>query len=158
MFGKEARDATTAIKTIEQNVRSWVEDAVQRAMNDTNEALRKARSVQQLTTEIETLKIEKSRREEEFARKEREIEHKVGLEKQRQEQELTLSKREATVTVREEALKADRERFVEQLKFHDDRFTQEVGYLKQMLGEVLQRVPEVKVNMEGTTNGRAVRK
>jgi hypothetical protein len=100
--------------------------------------------VKTLRGEVETLSIEKGRKEEEFARKEREIEHKVGLERKRQEQEIALSKRESTVSVREENLKADRDRFEGQMKFQEERFTKEVGYLKEMLGDIVQRLPSAE--------------
>lgn len=100
-----------------------------------------SKRVKQLREQVEALEMEKGRKEEEFARKEREIEHKVGLERKRQEFELASGKREATLTVREENLSADRKRFEEQMKFHDDRFTQEVGYLKTMVSEMLARLP-----------------
>lgn len=106
--------------------------------------------VKTLRTEIETLKIEKGRREEEFARREREIEHKVGLERKRQEFELDAGKKEATLKVREENLKADRARFEEQMKFHEDRFTAEVGYLKEMLAEVMKRLPSAEFTADLT--------
>lgn len=100
--------------------------------------------VKELRGEVETLTIEKGRKEEEFSRKEREVEHKVGLERKRQEQELTLAKRESTVSVREENLKADRDRFESQMKFQEERFTKEVGYLKEMLGDIVQRLPSAE--------------
>lgn len=74
-----------------------------------------------LRENLETLKIEKARREEEMDRREREIEHKVGLERKRQAVELEASKREAIVSVREENLKADQSRFEEQMKFQSAR-------------------------------------
>lgn len=100
--------------------------------------------VKQLRADVEKLEVEKARREEEFARKEREVEHKVGLERKRQEFELAAGRREATLAVREENLAADRKRFEEQMKFHDDRFTAEVGYLKEMLGQVIKRLPSAE--------------
>lgn len=97
--------------------------------------------VKQLREEAETLKIEAARKEEDYQKREREIEHKVGLERERQKVELENAKREATVSVREENLKADRERFAEQMKFHEERFTAEVGYLKEMIGTLAERLP-----------------
>lgn len=97
--------------------------------------------VKALREEAETLKIEAARKQEEFDKREREIEHKVGLERERQKVELANAKREATVAVREENLKADRDRFESQMKFHEDRFTEEVKYLKEMLGTIVERLP-----------------
>lgn len=100
--------------------------------------------VKEKTEQLEKLTIEKGRKEEEYARKEREIEHKVGLERKRQEHELAAGKREATLTVREENLKKDRERFEEQMKFQEERFTKEVGYLKEMLSDIVKRLPSAE--------------
>ena len=100
-----------------------------------------AAKVKALREEKEKLEIEAARRDEAFARKEREIEHKVGLERKRQEFELASGKREATLSVREENLAADRKRFEEQMAFHEKRFTEEVSYLKQIIGDIAERLP-----------------
>jgi hypothetical protein len=50
--------------------------------------------------------------------------------------------------VREENLAADRKRFEEQMKFQNDRFTQEVGYLKDMLGQMMKRLPSAEIVAE----------
>lgn len=102
-------------------------------------------TVSSLREQIETLRIEKGRREEEIARKEREITHKVGLERTRQEFEVEQAKRETTVTLREENLKADRERFTTEMAFTTERFKEEVGYLKDMVGKVLERLPSAEI-------------
>ncbi len=104
-----------------------------------------ANTVSALREQIETLRIEKGRREEEIARKERDIEHKVGLERKRQEFEITQAKRETTVAVREENLTADKARFEEQMNFTRERFTTEVGYLKEMMGEMMKRLPSAEI-------------
>lgn len=78
---------------------------------------------------------------EKYEAREREIEHMLGLERKRTEFEVTSAKREAVLTVREENLKADRERFESQMSFHEKRFTEEVGYLKEMIGTLAERLP-----------------
>lgn len=104
--------------------------------------------------EIETLRIEKARREEEFARKEREVEHKVGLERKRQEFEITQAKRETELTVREENLTADRKRFEEQMGFLTERFEGEVKYQRELLTKVLERLPSAEI-IANISNGGA---
>lgn len=111
--------------------------------------------VKQLREQVENLEIEKGRKEEEFARKQREVEHKVGLERKRQEFEVESAKREAKLTVREENLAADRERFEGQMAFHDKRFTEEVGYLKGLMEQLMARLPDVTVS--GEINGKVQR-
>lgn len=136
MFGKSK---------MEQQIQSSVESIVRSALNEANSALALAGTVQELRKEVETLETEKARRTEEFATREREIEHKVGLERKRQEFELGAAKREATLAVREENLAADRKRFEDQMSFHEKRFTEEVTYLKEMMGQVMERLPNVNV-------------
>lgn len=142
---------------VEASMRTVVEEAVKRAVASmakdaelawasTQQAANLTRDVTTLRTELETMRIEKSRREEEFQRRERDVEHMLGLERRRQEQELTLAKREALITTREEALKADRTRFDEQMKFHETRFTEEVGYLKELMKNVLDRLPDARMS------------
>lgn len=109
-----------------------------------------ADKVRSLREELETLEIEKGRREEEISRKEREMEHKVGLERARQKQELEAGKREAALKVREENLDADRKRFEEQMAFHEKRFTEEVGYLKGLMEALMTRLPDVNATLELT--------
>lgn len=102
--------------------------------------------VTELREQIVTLEIEKSKRTEEHEREQRELRHMIGLEKKRQEFEIQQAKRETTVTVREENLKADRTRFEEQMAFNTERFEKEVGYLKDLMVEALQRLPTVTVS------------
>lgn len=100
--------------------------------------------VKALRKQVDDLEIEKSKRTEEFERRERDIDHKVGLERKRQEFEIDAAKRETTVALREENLANDKKRFEEQMAFHEKRFTEEVGYLKDMLGQVIDRMPTAK--------------
>lgn len=88
-------------------------------------------------------KLERREREltDKFQRRDSEVEHMLGLERKRQEFEMQSARREAVLTVREENLKADRDRFDAQMEFHDRRFTEEVGYLKEMIGTLAERLP-----------------
>lgn len=141
----------------ESTLQQTVEAVVTRALRDTESALHNikymgelAGEVKKLRGEIETLEIEKSKREELVARERREIEHKVGLERRRQEQELALAKREAQVESKETALAKDQARFEAQMKFHESRFTEEVGYLKELMKNVLERLPSAKMSFDRT--------
>ena len=109
----------------------------------------------QLREEIETLRIEKGRIEEENARKLREVTHQVGLERLRQEAEAEQAKkdvdsarREAVLEVREKNLAAEREAFDKQMEFQRERFEQEQGYLRDLLGQILKRLPDISVAIE----------
>ena len=99
-----------------------------------------------LKREIEDLKINKARMMEEHAKEDRELRHMIGLEKKRQEFEVEQAKKETVVTVREENLVAEKLRFAEQVAFHAERFEKEVGYLKEILGDILKRLPTVNVD------------
>ena len=99
-----------------------------------------------LKKQIADMEIDKDRLTEAHEREKREVKHMVGLEKKRQEFEIDQAKRETTVKVREENLTADRKRFEEQMEFTTDRFKDEVGYLKDLMGQVLDRLPTVTVD------------
>ena len=141
--------------TTETRIKKTVETLFRRVLEDAETTLGKIGTISDLNSltknlreQLEIAKIESNRITEDWARKEREIEHKVGLERTRQKFEVENSKREATVTVREENLTADRSRFEEQMKFQQERFTEEVKYLKDMVGQVLKRLPSAQIYTE----------
>ncbi len=142
MFGKQEHTE------LRESVEKAVERIVKQALTHADSTLARLGDLTKLREELETLKIEKGRKEEEYAKKDREIEHKVGLERKRQEMELGLAKREAVLGAREEALKADRQRFDDQLAFHEKRFTEEVGYLKTMIGSLAAKLPTATITEE----------
>lgn len=107
-----------------------------------------ATSVLNLKKQINDLEIEKSKIKEQHAKEDRELRHMIGLEKKRQEFEIEQSKRETTLKVQQENLAADKKRFEDQMKFHETRFTEEVGYLKDMIKNVLDRLPNVSASFE----------
>lgn len=113
-----------------------------------------------LKQQIADLKVDKSRVTEQHEREKREVEHMVGLEKKRSEVEMEQAKREAVLVVREENLKADRDRFEEQMKFTTARFEQELKYQHELMGEILKRLPAITVEKAidleyGRRNGKA---
>lgn len=107
-------------------------------------------TVRDLRERVEKLKIERSTLEEKNAREERELRHMIGLEKKRQEFEIESARRETTLQVQEGNLKAERERFEADMKFRSDRFDSEVGYLKDLMGQILDRLPQVDVSQRIT--------
>ena len=102
-----------------------------------------ATNVIDLKKQVAELEINKSKLKEEHDKQERELRHMIGLEKKRQEFEIEQSKRETKLAVQQENLTADKTRFEAQMKFHEDRFTKEVDYLKDILGQILGRLPDV---------------
>ena len=137
------RDDRVLLKEI-VDLRKAVEDltakksAVKREIELSDEIVR-------LKTQVSDLEIKKSQKQEEHDKQERELKHMIGLEKKRQEFEITQAVRETTVLVREENLTADKERFEGQMRFQEDRFKQEVDYLKAMMGDILKRLPTINV-------------
>lgn len=115
------------------------------------------KEIAKLKEQITGLRIEKSKLDEDNAREKREVMHMVGLERKRQEAEaeqakkdLDNAKREATLAVREENLKAERLAFEQSMKFQEERFKKEVGYLKDLMGQILDRLPTVTVDRQIT--------
>ena len=116
--------------------------------DDDNKVSTLSADVLKLREKIVTLEIEKSKKEEEFDKRERELRHMIGLEKKRQEFEVEQAKRETTVKVREENLAADKLRFEENLKFNTERFEKMEKYLKDMLSDILKRLPDVNLTIK----------
>ncbi len=131
---------------------SVVEAAVERAHDEAQNFLKRYKTVTVLNEEIETLRIEKARKEEEFNKREREVEHKVGLERKRQEFEITQAKRETVVEVREENLEADKDRFKAEMDFQRKRLEGEVESLRDLVTEMMKRLPsaEIYANLGGS--------
>jgi len=124
------------------DLRLIVEEAVSRVRK---RASGDFRSAAELSEQVEMLKIEKGRREEEFARRDREIEHKVGLERTRQSQEIDIARRETKVAVREENLSAQEERFEEHMDFMTKRFEGEVEHMRGMVEDMIGRLPSAEI-------------
>jgi hypothetical protein len=107
-----------------------------------------------LKRQIADLEIKKGQIEEEHAKQDRELRHMIGLEKKRQQVELVQAKKDTELTVREGNLVAEKARFEEQLKFNTQRFETMEKYLKDMLTDILQRLPNVNLKItesRGTT-------
>jgi len=128
-----------------EDLRSAVKDAVTDALKDKNgDALKAA----DLKKEIARLEVERDKKQEEFDRREREVEHKVGLERKRQEFEIEQSKREAASVIKEENLKADKERFKAEMDFQRERLEGEVKALRSLVEHLLERVPSAQILAE----------
>lgn len=100
-----------------------------------------------LKRQIADLEVNKSRIQEEHDKQDRELRHMIGLEKKRQESEIVSAKRDTELTVREGNLAAEKARFEEQLKFNTQRFETMEKYLKDMLSDILERLPNVNVQL-----------
>ena len=103
--------------------------------------------VAELKRQIVDLEIQKGKIEETHAREDRELRHMIGLEKKRQEVEIEQAKRETSLKVREENLVADRKRFEEQLAFNSKRYETMETYLKEMMADILARLPNINAQV-----------
>ena len=112
------------------------------------EKVRLKEEICDLKKKIVGLEIDEAKITEKHEREKRELEHMIGLEKKRQEFEVISSKRETAIDVRTENLTADKARFSEEVKFQRTRFEEEVKYLKEMMSEILERLPKIKINKE----------
>ena len=142
-FGKQDVDRERILDRIAATVREVINGAASETADKLREVSKLSGTVDALKKQVTDLEIQRDKKQEEYARREREVEHMVGLERKRAEFERESAAREATLRVREENLKADRDRFEAQMEFQNTRFTAEVGYLKEMIGRVLEAIPNV---------------
>lgn len=140
MFGISFRASPT-----EDAIKGYVTDAVEGALGKVRDDLTDRRKVDELQKEIAKLTIDRDRKVEEFSRKEREIEHKVGLERKRQEFEIDQAKRTTQVTVREENLAADKSRFAAEMDFQRKHLEGEIGSLRELVAGMLKRLPSAEI-------------
>ena len=146
---------------MEQTIRETVERVIKSELNGTRKKIEAIWSVADLSRktlemrgEIETLKIEKMRKEEEFEKREREITHKIGLERMRQEFERDQAKREAEVEVKKGNLDEERKRFEDHISDHRKAIEDHVEYMRDLTKAVLERVPSAEIFAEmGGNNG-----
>lgn len=98
-----------------------------------------------LQTQIQTLTIERDRKEEDFARQRREVEHATGLHRKQSEWERKKAVEEAKLEVQRGNLDAERQRFTEQIAFHKEQIKTEVDRLEKLLTALMERLPTVTV-------------
>lgn len=105
--------------------------------------------VTKLKRDVERIKIEKDRLEEDNARKIRETEHKVGLLKTKQDHDVENARRETKLEVREENLAADKDRFKAEMEFQRTHLQGEVERVERILTAVLERLPSIEASLDG---------
>lgn len=142
----------------DKRFKKWMIDTWNSVIKESNEKFTKIRDVTELTALVESLNkqvsdltITKSKKEEEFERREREIQHKIGLVKQSQELELEKQKlelREANLTTKETA-------FTEKMAYMQTRMETENKYVREMLESMMKRLPtaEFMMNVKEKRNG-----
>lgn len=124
------------------------------ALRGERDGLKGARALeaerQALTEQIERLKVEKDRANEDNLRKVREAEHTAGLHRRQAEWESKRSAEEAILKVQQENLSKDQKRFEEQMEFHKAQISAEVSRLDGMVTSLMERLPIVNVNKKVT--------
>jgi hypothetical protein len=120
------------------NLKKAIRDAVSEVNQDAEKAI-------DLKRKIAAMEVEQAKKAEEWARREREVEHKIGLERKRQEFEITQSKRETTVEVREQNLAADKERFKAEMDFQRKHLEGEISSLRELVNEMMKRLPSAEI-------------
>lgn len=113
------------------------------------EELALADQITDLKRQIADLKADESRIREEHARERREVEHQVGLQRKRQEFELESAKRDTELTVREENLHAEQERFDRDMTFQREELGNQVAYLKDLMEKLFERLPSASMTLKG---------
>lgn len=156
MFNWLFRQDTDQLTKLADQIGEAVQSRIANKLVDEFAAIAEVESATQrvveLTKDLAALKAEKENIEEGFRRKEREVEHKVGLlrteieagDKQR-EQDFHLRVQEAKLVARETGLVEREKAFTERMDFMTKRFTEEVGYLKDMVKQVLARLPDAAI-------------
>lgn len=106
------------------------------------ERLRVFDDLEEVKTALSDKQIELDRVLEKHAKEKRDIEHKLGLHRQQVAQESEAAVREAKLSVREEALEAQKGRFQEEMDFMQKRFESEVQAQRVLVEQVLERLPK----------------
>lgn len=155
LFG-DSSIAFDAIHTMSDAVSREVASRMAEKLEEEFTALREVESaagkVIELQKQIATLNAEKANIEEGFNRKEREIEHKTGLlrleieaEQKQVQKAFELRVQEAKLEAKAAAMKEKEEAFTEKMNFIQTRFTDEVGYLKDMVKQMSDRLPDAAI-------------
>ena len=112
--------------------------------------------ITKLRDDLETLKIEKGRRTEDTERREREIQHKLGLHKKQVEHEQKQATESAKLEIERAGLDRDRLHFEERMEFHQTRFEEEVKYQRGLLEKMLKQLPsaEIFAGLGGREHGK----
>jgi hypothetical protein len=129
---------------LEHHIRNATHAALKSYLTDLESTVIVQSKLVELKKVVTNLEIERDKKLEEFERWKREAEHKIGLERKRQEFEIEASKREATVTVREANLEADKERFKSEMEFQRTHLQGEIGSLRELVSNLLERLPTAK--------------
>ena len=122
-----------------------VSEATAKSLEEAGSSLRLSSDLAKLKREVADMEIQQAKKQEGWDKREREVEHKVGLERKRQEFEIAQAKREAVVDVREKNLEADTERFKQEMNFQRTRLEGEITSLRDLTTKLLERLPSAEI-------------
>lgn len=134
---------------VEGKIKKAVDDTIRslygKALGEGADAVRLSVEIVDLKKKLVELEIQQANKQEGWDRKEREIEHKIGLERKRQEFEIDAASKSASLKVREENLKADQDRFKAEMDFQRTRLEGEVNSLRDLTKSLLERLPDAQI-------------
>lgn len=154
LFGEKPDERDTMVKEIAEEVARQMEARQRRDLSALRQLEEVSQRVTQLKEQLETLRIEKARKEEDHDRREREIQHKLGLHREQVEQESKFAKQEAELEVRKQNLAQEQENFQKQLQFQKNFLEQNAKDMKDVLRAVLRRLPELSADLTGLFGGK----
>jgi hypothetical protein len=130
--------------SLEKMVRMTIEHIYSDTENKFNKQLRLIDEIETLKQKLETLRIEKARKDEEYNMREREVTHKLGLERIRQEQDAVNYKKEIELEIREGNLITSEKQFKDQMEFQRKQLQDQIIGLQSLVEKVFEKIPEVR--------------
>ena len=130
---------------------------IRREIREENKSLGLTKRINTLKGEISQLEIDRDKKQEDYDRREREVEHKVGLLMEQQDFEVKTAKQETTLEIREANLEAEQTRFAAEMKFMRERMEKEVDYVKEIAEKILDRLPDISASLNVSSNGAGER-
>jgi len=149
-FFRTNQQMNSLVDAVSQEVTSRVALKLQGEFSALTEVENATQQVVELQKQVAILNAEKSNIEEGFNR--REIEHKTGLlraeieaEQRQAQKDFELRVQEAKLEARAVGLQEREKGFAEKMTFIETRFTEEVGYLKEMVKNMSDRLPDAHI-------------
>ena len=130
---------------------------IKREIQSEETTLTLTKRVNTLKGQISQLEIDRDKTHENYDRREREVEHKVGLLLEQQDFEVEKAKQETTLEIREANLEAEQTRFEAEMKFMRERMEKEVDYVKEIAEKILDRLPDISASLRISNNERMER-
>jgi chromosome segregation ATPase len=114
--------------------------------------------IERLNRDLTQKQIDFDREKEKWDREKREVEHEVGLQRRRAAWEKESAIKDAELALREANLEAERAEFTRQLEFNKQQMGQVSDFLKENFKEVLGRLPDVTVSLDGAVKNSGAKK